>query len=61
MSFRASDRASFQVKENGVAQAAVQTAAPGRGGLFQNDAPVQHPHVMIPLIYVQHKESGSCT
>lgn len=42
-----SDRASLQVQENGLAQAAVQAAAQGRGGLLQDDAALQHPHVRI--------------
>lgn len=42
-----SDRASLQVQENGLAQAAVQAAAQGRGGLLQDDAALQHPRVNI--------------
>lgn len=42
-----SDRASLQVQENGLAQAAVQAAAQGRGGLLQDDAALQHPRVKI--------------
>lgn len=42
-----SDRTSLQVQENGLAQAAVQAAAQGRGGLLQDDAALQHPHVKI--------------
>lgn len=40
-----SDGASLQVQENGLAQAAVQAAAQGGGGLLQDDAALQHPHV----------------
>lgn len=45
----ASDWTSLQVQEDGLAQVAVQAAAPGRGGLLQDDAAVQHPHVMTRL------------
>lgn len=48
--FLASDWASLQVKENGVAQAAVQTASQGSGGLLQDDPSLQHPHVKPSLI-----------
>jgi len=49
--FYTSDRASLQVKENGLAQAAVQAAPQGSGGLFQNDTTVQHPQVRIQWIF----------
>lgn len=52
--FLAIDGASLQIKENGVAQAAVQTASQGSGGLFQDDASVQHPHVRNPFT-LNHK------
>lgn len=32
------DRASFQIQEDGLAQASVQTASQGGGGLLQDDA-----------------------
>lgn len=43
--FAGSDGASVQIQEDGLAQAAVQTATQGRGGLFQDDAALQHHHV----------------
>lgn len=45
--FCSSDWASLQVEENGVAQAAVQAAAQSCGGVFQDDASLQHPNVTI--------------
>lgn len=41
----AADGASFQVQEDGVAQTVVQAETQGRGGLFQDDASLQHSQV----------------